>query len=560
MLHTHERPDSLLLAAEHADDIPLLIAHLWRLGIPQALDAHIPRHAYWSNLSIGATAAIWLAHMLSQGDHKVRSIQSWVAARPETLRWCIGSEVTPVDVAEDRLYEVLAGLSHDEYWRAIELELNHRMLQNCKLAAERIRLTTHDGGSWHISPDGLFQVGQARSWRSGMVRAYVALATLDPHGVPLFVRGTASSGRSQVQLAELINYMRQALPAQRLCFVGDTCATVESRGAIHAHNNWYLCPLFDEPLPFHLLPGGDPGDEIEHLSPGAPAGSRQADPPAAGVEWHAPMQCELDGTLVEWHERRILVRSPGQARVSEEALRGRMARARLALIALGERRRGKRRPRTLAAMREAAEAIIDSYQVRGLLQLEFAEHVEERTVRRYRGRPTAVRVERDVRINVSASDDAWRQAVYRLGWQLFGTNVPAEALPLSQALSVAGEPERGFDRLNGRPLSLTPADLRQGDLAIGLVRLLSLGLRALSLLETIARRRLHEEGLLASQPSATGRLNSHTTSERLLDTFRDILLTCDDDRAPYNITPLSMLQQRVLSLVSLPATIYQFDT
>ncbi len=51
MLHTHERPEMLTLTVEHSDDIPLLIAHMRRMGIPHILDRHIPTRAYWGNLT-----------------------------------------------------------------------------------------------------------------------------------------------------------------------------------------------------------------------------------------------------------------------------------------------------------------------------------------------------------------------------------------------------------------------------------------------------------------------------------------------------------------------------
>ena len=44
--------------------------------------------------------------------------------------------------------------------------------------------------------------------------------------------------------------------------------------------------------------------------------------------------------------------------------------------------------------------------------------------------------------------------------------------------------ERGFGRLKGKPLSLSPMYLQRDDHATGLVRLLTLGLRGLTLLAT----------------------------------------------------------------------------
>jgi len=55
--------------------------------------------------------------------------------------------------------------------------------------------------------------------------------------------------------------------------------------------------------------------------------------------------------------------------------------------------------------------------------------------------------------------------------------------------------ERGFGRLKGRSLSLTPMYLADDDRATGLIRWLTVGLRILTLLAGVVRRRLCEMGV-----------------------------------------------------------------
>jgi hypothetical protein len=557
MLHTHKRPEMLVLATEQSDDIPLLIAHMRRMGIPHILDRHIPTRAYWGNLTSGWTAVVWLTHILSCGDHKASTIQQWVSSCLGTLHWCIGSEVTPIDVDIDRLHDLLIGLSRDHQWQAIEHDLNRHMLDTWAWVIEQIHVRIYEGRVWHISPNGLFLVNQPHLWRARMSRQPMALAMLDPPNMPLVLYSFSQERTHPASFYDLVEWISQNLPPRRYRFTGDALTAVEFRGAIHQHNHEYLCLLPDSPSVLDApLDNVRSARRMPFLSEDGHA--LPASPSSDGIEWLIPMRVDLNGSPVVWNERRIAVRSPNHARISEEALRARLTRAQAALLALGERKRGKRRPRTIEALREAAHAILDSYQVHGLLRLDFDEQIEERMVRRYRGRPTGVRVERDVRMNVSVNTDALSRAVHSLGWQVFGSNITPPEPARDQMLSLTLPRASGFERLHGRPISLAPHDVHSPELETGLIRLLSLGLRTLASLEAIARRRLIEEGVFTLSANQNNeRSMSRITGERLLDAFRDMTFAPNFHHDPSSMTPLSPLQQRVLHLLALPSEIYQ---
>ncbi|MGQ9892955.1 MAG: hypothetical protein ACUVSY_04085 [Roseiflexus sp.] len=547
----------LLLATEYSDDIPLLIAHMRRMGIPHILDRYISTRAYWGNLTSGWTAVVWLTYILSRSDHKASTIQQWVSSRSETLRWCIGREVTPVDVDIDRLHDLLIGLGRDNQWHVIEHDLNRHMLDTWEWAIEQIHVRIYEGWMWHISPNGLFLVNHPHIWRARMSRQPMALATVDPLNLPLVLHSLSEGSMLPASFNDFVERISQTLPPRRYRFTGDALTAVELRGAIHQHNHQYLCLLPDSPSIPNTLPDGVLS---VHRSPFLPESSDApfSIPSGYSIEWSVPMRVDLNGVPVVWNERRIIMRSPNHARISEEALRVRLTRAQAALLALCERKRGKRRPRTIEALRESARAILDSYQVRGLLHLDFDEQIEERVVRRYRGRPTGVRVERDVRMNVSVDTNALSRAVQSMGWQIFGSNSISPEPTRDQLLSLTSPPASGFERLHGRPLSLAPHDVHLPELETGLIRLLSLGLRVLATLEAIARRRLIEEGVLtlpADQGNERGA--SRIIGERMLDAFRDTTFSPGAHPDSSDMTPLSPLQHRVLQLLALPPEIYQ---
>ena len=117
--------------------------------------------------------------------------------------------------------------------------------------------------------------------------------------------------------------------------------------------------------------------------------------------------------------------------------------------------------------------------------------------------------------------------------------------------------ERSLGRLKGQPLSLRPLYVERDDHATGLIRLLAIALRVLTLLEFVVRRRLTQEGerlagLYAGNPK---RATAHPTTERLLEAFRGITLTIivEPHQTRRHLTTLSPLQQRILALLEFHA-------
>ncbi|NES72845.1 MAG: hypothetical protein F6K24_50445 [Okeania sp. SIO2D1] len=163
----------------------------------------------------------------------------------------------------------------------------------------------------------------------------------------------------------------------------------------------------------------------------------------------------------------------------------------------------------------------------------------------------------------SIDQEAVEEQVKLLGWRVYVTNQPASQLSLSEAVGVYRQEylhERGFARLKGFPLSLTPMYLQREDHITGLIRLLSIGLRVLTLLEFQLRRSLalHQEtlsGLYAGNPR---RETSRPTAELLLAAFNNItLLLVEVPSQTYShLTTISPLQERILSFLGFSSTIY----
>ena len=184
-------------------------------------------------------------------------------------------------------------------------------------------------------------------------------------------------------------------------------------------------------------------------------------------------------------------------------------------------------------------------------------------MRSYAGKPARVEVQHQWQLTVAVDQEALAQRIRRLGWRVYATNHPQQTLPLDKAVLAYREEflvERSLGRLKGRPLSLTPMFLESDTRATALVRLLTVGLRVLTLLEFQARQALEHtnqviQGLYAANPK---RATARPTAEALLRAFKNINFTCIDmgERVYRHITPLSQLQEAILKLWGFPKDIY----
>ena len=121
--------EEVVIKNERVDDIPLLLAQMERMGIQPLLDSYFPTHGNWKGLTLGWVSTIWLAHILSLGDHRLNRVQSWAEKRLETLKCCTDQAVRALDFADDRLESVLDALSDDLRSQEFEAALNQRLIR-----------------------------------------------------------------------------------------------------------------------------------------------------------------------------------------------------------------------------------------------------------------------------------------------------------------------------------------------------------------------------------------------------------------------------------------------
>ena len=564
----------ITITTERIDDFPLLLETLMRLGLPEIIDRHLTRHGLHQGLSWGWIATIWLVHILSQSDHRKLPVQALVKKSQETLERLTGQKIRELDFTDDKLTILLRRLSKPKGWQAIETDLGRNILSVYELDPKRVRLdpTTvsghHEGGE-----DSLFQYGHSKDDPT-LKQVKVMVAALDPLGLPLVTQVVAGDKADDPLYIPAVDRVLQVIDGVGLLFVGDSkMSALAIRAHIQYLEQYYLCPLVQT---------GNTADEMPQWIQAADDGDYTLQPVyvendkgetkkiAEGYEFDRTISTEVDGKVQTWTERVFVVRSKTYQRILEKGLEGRLQRATADLLALTPAPgRGKRQIRDESDLVTAAETILKTHNVEGLLAYSFERHEKRQTKYIGRGRGGPDRPTREivtVRYQITAvtrQEETIATLQQTLGWRAYVTNAPAEHLTLEQVVLTYRDQwivERGFHRLKGVPLSLTPLFVQRDDQVVGLTNLLSIAVRILTLIEFVVRRKLKDKqeklvGLLAQNPKKG---IDNPTTERLLKVFNDITLTIVHlpDKTIRHVTPLTSLQNQILTLLNLNPTLY----
>src|SRR5215510_5128266 len=427
------------IITERVDDIPLLLEHMQRMGLPTLLDTYFPTHGNWTGLSLGWVSTIWLSAILSRGDHRMVHVAPWVAKRLGTLGATTGQAVTCGDFTDDRLEIVLRRLSDDERWSAFEAALNQHTVRGYALSTERVHVDSTSASVYApVSDHGLFQFGHSKDDRPDLPQVKVMQAVLDPLGMPLATDGVSGERADAPLYLPCIARVQASVGRRGLLYVGDCkMASRETRAQIAASGDFYLCPL-----PQVHLAEGELDTALEAVWHGeqclrsvvreGPPGTPELI--AEGYEYPVAMSHKVGEQVQPWTERRLVVRSVRQAQAAEAALRARVAKALAQIGALNQRGRGKKRFETVAALRQAVVAIVQDYNVEHLVWFRLTQHTTPHPVRAYRGQPARVDHTRHATVEVCVDEAALAAAVRRLGWRVYATNQPVESLSLAPAV------------------------------------------------------------------------------------------------------------------------------
>ena len=561
-----------LIQVEHVDDLPVLWAQIQKMRIPALLDQAFPTHGLWQGeLSFGEVAGVWLMFITSQGDHCLSHVQPWAAERLSTLSACVGKPIRPLDFSDDRLAEMLDRLAKTDPWAAVETGLNELVLRVYDLGqpSAPIRIDSTSAKTYaEVDAQGLFQLGHSKDHRPDLPQVKISLSTLDPLGLPLTTTVVGGNCADDPLYVPEIKRVQQTVGVGGKTYIGDCkMGALETRAWIAQSGDYCLCPLAGKQMPAATVEAllapvfrGEQPLELVY----DPAPRADATPPevlAEGYTVTVRLEGQADGRSVTWSEQRLVVRSIALATRQSRRLDARLEQALVDLRRLDERKQGKK-ILDAAGLNAAAEAILQHRRVVGLISLDVHTTTEPVPQRRYGARPAGTRIQQRSTIAARLDPAAVAGAKQRLGWRVYATNQPAVSLTVViQAYRGQYVIEGQFGRFKGRSLSLTPLFLQSDRRVVGLIRLLSLALRVLTLVEFTVRRALAQAGesMAGLYPWQANRTTATPTAELILRAFRGVSLTVIEvaGRVRAFLSPMSHLQERLLELLGWSTDLYE---
>jgi transposase len=565
----------LVIITERVDDVALLIAQMVKMGLPEVLDRHLPRHWKQRGLSWGWTAVIWLAYILTEGDHRKVSVEAYIKGMYHTLSQLTAQVIEPLDFSDDRLSHLLKHLSKSTYWHKIEQDLNKRSIEVYDFAQEVIRCdATTVSGDHEVIDGGLFQFGRSKDDPS-RPQIKVMIGSLDPVGMPLSTDVLSGERADDGLYIPIIDRIQTGLHKSALLFVGDCkMSALETRWHLASHQHVYLSPLPLTGSRAEAMAGwiaqGTVKAEVGELERIWRTNDRGHEVLAA-EGYEVERTCGAPHSDEEWTERVLVVRSPAHAARQAAGLESRLVNAAAKLAALTPPRgRGKRQITDKATLLEAISSVLKAHRVEGLLSVEWEKQTERTTQYVGRGRGTASREKRVIKktryqiTRIVRHEDAIVALSGQFGWKAFVTNAEPERLSLKEAVLCYRNEyrvERIFNRLKSR-VHIAPMFVTLKDQIEGLTHLLTLGVRVLTVMEFVVRRSLQTDHakLPGLHPENKQKRTHKPTAERLLKAFSGVSLTLIKDHTGEEIlrqlTPLSELQEGILQRLGLSPSLY----
>ncbi len=550
----------LTITNEQINSLPLLVGIMEQLGIRQLIDQHITPHGNWEGASIGTVVSIWLSHLLLERDHRLVLVRDWANDRAQTINTLLGITLRATDCTDDRLANILTMLGDPDTQTALDTALLQQWVRVYHLPTTTIRLDSTSVSVYHDpeESDSLLQLGHSKDHRPDLRQFKAMLATLDPLGLPLLCQMVAGNCADDGLYGPAYTAALQALGTADILVVGDSkMGALATRGQIVAHQSCYLC-VYRPPRATAEIAGwtetalsrSQQWQRLETVDPqtGAITLIAEIDTWEREQSWTAPATT----TCHTWTERVLVVRAAayqaGQRQLRERAV----ARLTEELMTLWQPpARGRKRYRSRHELEQTVATWIARAGLTGVVQAPVVEEtLPDGTTRWTVG-------------TISVDLAAWQALVERLGWQVYVSNTTSAQYDAPALVATYHQQpilERGISRLKTRNLQIRPVYLRDEQRIAGLLWLLCLALRVLTLTEYRLRTALDErnEEMSGLNPASRTQTTRRPTTERVIAAFGNLTLTMvvSAGAAQRYVSSLNAMQRHILVLLKLPADLY----
>ena len=557
--------------SERVDELPLVIHQLKQMQVDAMIDRVLgPAHGNWAGLSRGELALVYVSYVVMNCTHFLSPLQGWVAEHQQSLSQALGKPVREADGTDDRMAVVLSDLGDEltQPGEQIEQALGQHLIRAYALPTDtaRIDMTTVSVHHQPANAAGLLRFGHSKDRRPDLRQFKEALGTLDPAGLPLATATLSGEQADDPNYLPIWERLVATIGRPDFLVVADCkLASLANRAHIQSHGGFYLAPLpMTGTTPAELRDWVlQPPVRVQKIR--LPDQAVTEDPVGQGFSLTVTCTWTDPETQahVTWEERRLVVQSQAHAERQRQGLQARLAKAEQAVQALNAKTTTD--PQTLDTR---AQALLARHQVADCLGLMIREHVERHTRYVGPGRPGPQRAKetaetRTWTVHTRRRPAAIAECERLAGWRVYVSNASTQRLGLSGAVNCyrqEWQPEHGFHRLKGGLLAIMPLFLRDEQRIRGLLVLLSLALRFLTLTEFCLRRDLAAagetlQGLYDGNPA---RATAQPTTERLLKAFHNITLYRHQTASEvwFEVTALSALQRRILRGLGLPESIY----
>jgi len=559
------------------DDVPLIYEQLVELHLQELIDASIVVHGNWQGISLGHLLSIWLCYLLSAGDHRLSSLESWVA---DNLLWLQTltdlSELSSKDFTDDRLESALDYLSNDKKWNAfIHLfEVQSLSIYDLK-EIETLRLDAAPFQGYHqIKPKGLFQKGHNKQ-HANLGQFKVMLSSLDNEvnnfAYPLFHKVFSGEKADDILyypvLKECFDLFKDLSKDEAKLVVGDSKMGSKSlRSYIQKSGHFYLVPLSKIQLSVEnrkslIMSQYNQGFESVYREE-----KKEKVLVCEGFESTREVSYEdkSSGEQHKWEERLIFVLSSNYGKSQSIKFDKRIEKVTEELIQLGKSKQGKKKIVNKEDLEARIQKLVSEKSLEDCLEVYVIENKTVKHIRKHKDRPAYDKVTITYQVEVKENSKVIEEKKKLLGWQVYACTAPEQKLSLEQCVwKYRGQNkiESRFDSLRNKVAPLLPIYLQKENRIIGLVNLLMIALKTFSMMEYKAAAALKKENtkltnVYAGNPKMG---TSSPTAKRMLKTFTGISLVVIKQNRNINVemTDMNRTQMKIIKLIGFESDIYE---